>query len=503
MGENRESRSLPSRVDPTSSNFVIVSMNQRDELSNELISAYFDGELSPDESAHVERMVAGSDVHRQTLADMHSLAGDMRQLPRYQLGDHFAEQVTARVRRLVAWEKVSAASDTSSHAARLPGSVWNWPAVTGLMTVCAAALLVAAMIWSPRTGPSGSSGIGQVAVAPDATDHSSAIGDSGHKAANSAANSAATNTDGSSPGQLPSASPAIATELAASDRPTAAHAQPNVPPGAAGVGPVHNSDAAPATQLIAGSPDSLVPESAARMVPTVTPESPAEPKDLSDLPFGTDQQLLFVFEVSLTRHGAEQLAFENVLAQHQVAVDGAVAVDPQLEASLLESRYFDPVEHDARAQDKPRQPSCSLVYAQVRAGQVDEIWRSMQANPGFFAGMSFDMAILPADRTLFENLRQAMSRVPVAQSGLAAGDGRRQHAARRLTLPPQWGGKPANQPPRRNDTPPDSGSAKHDETPAIKAVPGQPQPGIPLMPGGNLGENIDAEVLFVLHLGPA
>jgi hypothetical protein len=465
-------------------------MNQRDELSNELISAYFDGELSPDESAHVERMVAGSDVHRQTLADMRSLAGDMRQLPRYQLGDQFAEQVTTRARRLATWENVSAASTATSRAASLPGSAWNWPAVAGLITVCAAALLLAAVVWSPRTGAPGSSGFGQVAVAPDATDDSSAIGDS--------VNRTATTPDKSKQGLLPAA----ATELATNDQPPAGNKQANVPPGDVGNGHVHNPDAAPAPQLIAGSPDSLVPESAARMVPTVTPESPAESQDLADVPFDTDQQLLFVFEVSLTRHGAEQLAFENVLVQHQVAVDGAVAVDPQLEASLLESRYFDPVEHDDRDQDKPPPPSCSLVYAQIRAGQVDEIWRSMQANPGFFAGMSFDMAILPADRTLFENLRQAMSRVPVAQSGLAAGEGRRPHAARRLTLPPQWRGKPANPPPRRSDGP-DSALDKHDETQTIEAIPGQPQPGVPLMPGENLGENIDAEVLFVLHLGPA
>ena len=77
---------------PTSRNLVIVSMNQRDELSDELISAYFDGELSPDERAHVERLVAGSEDHRQTLAEIRSLANDMRQMPRFRLDEAFADR---------------------------------------------------------------------------------------------------------------------------------------------------------------------------------------------------------------------------------------------------------------------------------------------------------------------------------------------------------------------------------------------------------------------------
>jgi hypothetical protein len=76
-----------------------------------------------------------------------------------------------------------------------------------------------------------------------------------------------------------------------------------------------------------------------------------------------------------------------------------------------------------------------------------------------------------------------------------------------LTLPNQWRGKPANQPPRRRDASGAELDGRHeleaDEIPDIGGLPGQPPPSVPLMPGENLGANIDAEVLFVLYLGPA
>lgn len=488
MGENRESRSLSMRLGPTSRNFVTVSMNQRDELSDELISAYFDGELSPDECAHVERLVAGDDLHRQTLVDMQNLADDMRQLPDYQLDEQFAERVTERARRSAAWDQLNSVNSSTTHASHASGAVWNWPAVAGLVAVCAAALLLAVLIWSPRSGQTGPSGAGQVALAPEAAQDNSANNGVATKA--QAVHPGSPATEMATQTQQPTADQAlIATEPAMAELPPSADlAQTGQAPGTIADHNASNPGPAPSAQLLAGSPDSRAPKSAASMVPTVTPDAPTDSQNLSDVPFATDQQLLFVFEISLTRKGAEQLAFEKMLAKHSVAVDGAVAVDPQLETALLESRYFDPVETDAQAQDKSREPSCSLVYAQILGGQVDEIWRSLQANPGFFGGMSFDMAILPADRTLFENLRQAMSRRPVAQAGTTGREGRPQHAARRLTLPPQWRGKSTNPPPR---------------SPVVEDVPGQPQPSVPLMPGEGLGENIDVEVLFVLHLGPA
>jgi hypothetical protein len=38
------------------------------------------------------------------------------------------------------------------------------------------------------------------------------------------------------------------------------------------------------------------------------------------------------------------------------------------------------------------------------------------------------------------------------------------------------------------------------ETP-IEGIAGQPVPTVPLPPGGRLGENIDAELFFVVHVG--
>ena len=74
-------------------------MNQRDELTHELISAYWDGELSSDEHARVEQLLASSDVHRQTLEEIESLGGGMQMLPTYRLDDRFPQRVLELARQ--------------------------------------------------------------------------------------------------------------------------------------------------------------------------------------------------------------------------------------------------------------------------------------------------------------------------------------------------------------------------------------------------------------------
>jgi hypothetical protein len=478
-------------------------MNQRDELSDELISAYFDGELSPDECAHVERLVAGSEDHRQTLAEIRSLANDLRHMPRFRLGEAFSLRVTEEARRSASWTPAEPSASTPMLASGIRGSAWNWPAIAGLVGGSAAALLLAVLVWQPARAPHGHSQVGPVAAVPSTARENSGV--------EAAVEPRPLVAEGASSVEAESL---IADADAAANNPLAMNAaSTDTARASANQADAKLADAKlvsppPTADLVVSQPDSqTAPESAARMLPNPAHEPSPDREPLSDIPFATDQQLLFVFEISLTRKGAERLAFEEVLAKHGIAVDGAVAVDQPLEASLLESRFFDPAEPGLTKQDQAREPTCSLIYAQIRAGQVDEIWRSMQANPGHFSGMEFDLAILPADRSLFDNLRQAINRVPVSQPGVASGNHARPLAARRLTLPHPWRGKPVNQPPRWSNesdgAPEGSPELQPGDTPDARGLPGQPPPSVPLMPGENLGANIDAEVLFVLHLGPA
>ena len=66
---------------------------------SELISAYFDGELTGDELAEAERILAGSAAARRLLEDLRSMQGKLRLLPERQLSEGFAEKVLQRAER--------------------------------------------------------------------------------------------------------------------------------------------------------------------------------------------------------------------------------------------------------------------------------------------------------------------------------------------------------------------------------------------------------------------
>jgi len=69
-------------------------------LSNdELISAYLDGELSSEERARAERLVAEDADSRQLLEELRSLRDSISALPRHQLDANFAETIMDRAER--------------------------------------------------------------------------------------------------------------------------------------------------------------------------------------------------------------------------------------------------------------------------------------------------------------------------------------------------------------------------------------------------------------------
>ena len=67
-------------------------MNQWDDLNNELLSAYFDGELSDDERARVEQLLA-SGQHQQMLDDLQLIRDSVNALPKFSLPNDFHERV--------------------------------------------------------------------------------------------------------------------------------------------------------------------------------------------------------------------------------------------------------------------------------------------------------------------------------------------------------------------------------------------------------------------------
>ena len=60
---------------------------------DELLSAYLDGEVTVDERATVDRWLAESAEHRQTLEELRSLSQSLESLPKLRLEDELYQSV--------------------------------------------------------------------------------------------------------------------------------------------------------------------------------------------------------------------------------------------------------------------------------------------------------------------------------------------------------------------------------------------------------------------------
>jgi anti-sigma factor RsiW len=131
---------------------------------DDLISAYVDGELSPAETAEVEKLLADSAEARQLLEEFRALGASLRALPKLQLGPDFQERVLRQAERAaLAGDALSppaadlptvAASETISRFPRSWQS-WKWASL---------ATAAALMIWV--VGRGGLEDKRQVAIAP-------------------------------------------------------------------------------------------------------------------------------------------------------------------------------------------------------------------------------------------------------------------------------------------------------------------------------------------------
>jgi negative regulator of sigma E activity len=124
------------------------------QYTDELLSAYLDGELSPAEQAQVESHLAGDPEARQLLDELRILASDVRSLPRHKAGEGFSERV---VRAALAAQPASDANVvTSASAGRstAAGGRRRVPAMLAGALAVAAAVALAVFV-ANRPGPGG------------------------------------------------------------------------------------------------------------------------------------------------------------------------------------------------------------------------------------------------------------------------------------------------------------------------------------------------------------
>lgn len=124
--------------------------HMNDSFSDELISAYLDGDLAPAEVAQVERHLAESAEARQICDDLRSLKADWAALPRERSPVDFRARVLAAI--AVPATAAKATKETSDAAAvsprrDLPAAAGiSWLAVTGLLGTLAAGIAAILML---------------------------------------------------------------------------------------------------------------------------------------------------------------------------------------------------------------------------------------------------------------------------------------------------------------------------------------------------------------------
>lgn len=164
----------------------------------ELLSAYLDGELTADQQAHVERLLAASAEARQLLEDLRTVGQSLQSLPVYKL----AEDLTPRILQEAQRRKQSAlpastaptlgpstAPQAASEAAPRPTDGWQAPDAAvgkdrpglGWNTLFRRLLNSRGIVWSATAvavavllwwfGPAVRPRIPEVAQAPKAPDH--------------------------------------------------------------------------------------------------------------------------------------------------------------------------------------------------------------------------------------------------------------------------------------------------------------------------------------------
>lgn len=427
-------------------------MNQQEDVTLELLSAYLDGELTRDEQARVEQLLGSSQAHRQLLVEMQAVQRAVQGLPAERLDAGFADRVLscALSQRLVAAEPMLASDPRRSPRGRIRPEGSRWPGRGLVGAGLAAALLLVgglAASWYLRPArPHQNSS--QLALADRAGSPPARSPERGFDADTSVseaggeepADTVAASQGGASVASEPASdSLAVAAGGQMAPAPTATPSDPGKSAeGLAGPPPLDG-----ATGLVTPTPDPSARPS--HTPPPPTKSAPSAPRVPVVPHLDGTQQMLLVIDVTLTSLGTRQAAFDQAMIASGISFDCAVPVDAELEKSLLESRFFDrpdPPPASVSSNSPADERMVAVVYVVALAGQVDDMWRHMKGDAGRFADVSMDIALRPGDLSMFDELRQAVDE----QAGLAAAAAeqtrRRRAAAHRLVFSPGWRGTP-------------------------------------------------------------
>jgi anti-sigma factor RsiW len=471
-------------------------MKQRDPYKFELLSAYLDGETSPDESAYVQRLLADDGESSELLEQLQNLRQDFQLLEHHQLDADFPARVLVQATQLNAEEPREARPapaladrspivEASGRALQVTPMVW-------LTLATAATLLIAfVLVYQPAdNGPAVASSDGQTrrevggdsdgVTAPEAVPSTSTAdvgrGDEAEVPIRNGAPEDLSETDMATAG-----SPDGGTQ--ANQRNTA---RPDIDSMAESIPPSLVQDSAPPPLAESSQPGAgdVVPE------------------------FSGAGGLLLVIDVELTDRGRQQQSFQKLLVEHGIAIRSPIRADSELEQTLLASRYLttaDAANHEVRAKSGDSPPeSPRLLYVMSTTGRIDQLWHAMVDRSDRFVSASLDAAMKPMDLAVFRELNQTAEKQWHSRHG---GQPEPHNQAFPFVLSSAWRAAPSAALRGLLDnlgTPPVGESSARQSSEQRPAVPANSTDNPTPAPAGEtsqrwLDENMRAEVLFLVR----
>lgn len=360
-----------------------------DELLQELISAYVDGELSADERSRAEQVLASSEELRRYHEDLLQMRASLAGLPRYRMSADFAASVMQQAERAmlrrseVAGEppRTEAPAKPNSGASRMPRVVW---AVLSL----AATLLIAAAIYFSQGGAEVGTPLAEQQVRPVPQDDR--------------------------PSPVANSSEAI--DLA-TDQAGETPALGDQRDGQRGARNVH--ELAENAADLAGRPDAPVPPEATRGA-----DGAADQVARAEMPANSDGDAAgalpvytLVVEIVLSPRGQQEKTFHTALERAQIPWKNQVAIDRRLSNSLLQNRMFgpltaeqlpEPMADEPLVQAEGSEEQFELVLVVARGPQIVELMTEIEDRrlTGHVVAMNMDLAMGTSESDLAVQLNQ-------------------------------------------------------------------------------------------------
>ena len=432
-------------------------MNQRDQLTDELLSAFLDGELAGDELSLVERLLEEDPSHQQALDELQSLGVEMQSLPRYELGDDFCRRVLDASRQ----KQPPVPADTApAHTGKHRDVVapvaqlqrdgetrmfrGGRPLIYALLALAAAVMV---MLASPAQKDIDDPA-GQPGVAVPGVKTNGATDDPGSFVSNSQTPADVDAPTTTSPLAPKSHGPksygpkragsdlAQATPNSIGDAASPSSVATDSPKTARRESPDGTGSEAQAGSALAGSDPKAAglddPDSGSARRPKPMQVADARPTpDIVGVPNVPDAavaaegliQYLFVINVEPTAEGTKKHVFLNALKGHGIRFETDLKVDDGLERAMLASQMLAPVK---AGQERVK---ADLFYVVATGSQIDSSVQHLGAS-GLVNRMHFDVAMRSVQIDVFRKLRIADARDRKIKAEVVAQGGR----ARRLLL---------------------------------------------------------------------